>query len=97
MVNHGVAGEVLQGLKDAAADFFELPLEEKNRISMPSDDIPGYGHAYVVSEEQILDWSDALILVFYPSKYRKLKFWPTRPKGFKYVSKTREKYNSRVS
>lgn len=77
MANHGVAGEVLQGLKDAAAEFFELPLEEKNQISMPSDDIQGYGHAYVVSEEQKLDWSDALILVVYPSKYRKVKCYHT--------------------
>jgi isopenicillin N synthase-like dioxygenase len=65
---------VLQGMKDATAEFFGLPLEEKNKYSMPANDIQGYGHASVVSEEQILDWSDALILVVYPSHYRRLKF-----------------------
>ncbi|XWS59841.1 hypothetical protein CRYUN_Cryun08bG0156600 [Craigia yunnanensis] len=85
VVNHGVAKEVLQKMKDAAAEFFELPLEEKSKYAMPSNDIQGYGHAYVVSEEQILDWSDALILVVHPSYFRKLKFWPKSPKGFEEI------------
>ncbi|EXC14806.1 Protein SRG1 [Morus notabilis] len=83
VVNHGVESEVLKAMKDATVQFFELPLEEKNKISMPPDDIQGYGHAYVVSEDQILDWSDALILLVYPSRFRKLSIWPTEPKGFK--------------
>lgn len=62
-----MAKEVLQNMKNAASEFFELPLQEKNKYAMPADDIQGYGHAYVVSEEQILDWSDALILVVYRS------------------------------
>ncbi|XVE61920.1 hypothetical protein DITRI_Ditri06bG0076900 [Diplodiscus trichospermus] len=85
VVNHGVAKEVLQKMKDAAAEFFELPLEEKNKYAMPSNDIQGYGHAYVVSEEQILDWSDALILVVHPPYYRKLEFWPKSPNGFEEI------------
>ncbi|KAH7553718.1 hypothetical protein ACOSP7_029455 [Xanthoceras sorbifolium] len=83
VVNHGMAKELLQNMKDATVEFFELPLEEKNKYAMPPDDIQGYGHAYVVSEEQTLDWSDALILVVYPSQYRKLKFWPSTPTGYK--------------
>ena len=85
VVNHGVAKEVLQKMKDAAAKFFELPLEEKNKYAMPSNDLQGYGQTTVVSEEQILDWSDALLLVVHPSYYRKLEFWPKSPKGFEYV------------
>lgn len=70
-------------MKNATSAFFELTLEEKNNYVMPADDIQGYGHAYVVSEEQILDWSDALMLVVYPTHYRKFKFWPSTPGGFK--------------
>lgn len=66
----------MQGMKDASVRFFELLLEEKNKISMPPDDIQGYGHAYVVSEDQILDWSDALILIYSS----------TKPKGFVYAT-----------
>lgn len=85
MVNQGVEKEVMQKMKDVAAEFFELPLEEKNKYAMPSNDIQGYGHAHVVSEEQILDWSDALILVVHPSHYRKLEFWPKSPNGIRCV------------
>ncbi|KAL6277956.1 hypothetical protein ACE6H2_021557 [Prunus campanulata] len=83
VVNYGVATKVLQEMKDATAKFFELPLEEKNKIRMPSDDFQGYGQAFVASQRQTLDWSDALFLNVYPSHHRKLKFWPTSPEGFK--------------
>ncbi|PON33603.1 Oxoglutarate/iron-dependent dioxygenase [Parasponia andersonii] len=83
VVNHGVPSEVLQGLKDASAEFFELPLGEKNKVSMRPNDIPGYGHAYVVSEDQIFDWTDTLIMLYHPSRFRNPKIWPTEPRGFK--------------
>ncbi|TYJ40013.1 hypothetical protein E1A91_A04G110000v1 [Gossypium mustelinum] len=41
VVNHGVAKQVSQKMKDAAAEFFKLSLEEKNKYAMPSDDIQG--------------------------------------------------------
>ncbi|XP_062022637.1 protein SRG1-like [Rosa rugosa] len=83
VVNHGVETQVLQGMKDAAAKFFDLPLEEKNKISMSLDEFQGYGQAYAAAEGQTLDWSDTLFLSVYPSHSRNLKFWPTSPKGFK--------------
>ncbi|KAL6146021.1 PREDICTED: protein SRG1-like [Fragaria vesca subsp. vesca] len=52
MVNHGVATEFTKGMKDSAKKFFELPLEEKNKIAMPPNDIQGYGHSHA---DQILD------------------------------------------
>ncbi|XP_050382200.1 protein SRG1-like [Argentina anserina] len=85
LVNHGVAGEVLQGMKDGSAKFFELPLEEKNKISIlaAKGTREGYGQAHVATEEQTLDWSDALLLKVYPFQIRKLENWPTTPKGYK--------------
>ena len=83
LVNHGVQKELLQRRKDATAEFFNLPIEEKEKYAMASDDIQGYGHAYVASEDQILDWSDALALIIYPTRFRKLQFWPKTPKGYK--------------
>jgi hypothetical protein len=85
IVNHGVQKEVMQRMREVADEFFKLPVEEKEKYAMPSNDIQGYGHAYVVSEEQTLDWSDALILVIYPNRYRKLQLWPKSPQGFKYA------------
>ncbi|TKY65999.1 S-norcoclaurine synthase 1 [Spatholobus suberectus] len=86
-VNHGVQKELLQKMKDAASEFFELPTEEKNKCAMASNDIHGYGQPYyVVFEEQTLEWSDALMLTTYPTRYRKLQFWPKTPEGFKFHS-----------
>ncbi|KAG4921928.1 hypothetical protein AAZX31_18G168300 [Glycine max] len=81
IVNHGVQ-EHLQKMKDASSEFFKLPIEEKNKYASASNDTHGYGQAYVVSEEQTLDWSDALMLITYPTRYRKLQFWPKTPEGF---------------
>lgn len=81
-----MATELLQEMKDATAKFFELPLEEKNKIRM-SGGREGYGQAYAISEGQTMDWSDTLILSLYPAQSRDLKFWPTAPNGFRYVSK----------
>lgn len=80
-------------MKAAAAAFFELPPEEKKMYSMASNDLQGYGQAYVVSEQQKLDWSDILFLMTLPIKDRKLNYWPTRVTDFMYVSSTpRNKY-----
>ncbi|KAM5560175.1 2-oxoglutarate-dependent dioxygenase 11-like [Rosa sericea] len=85
LVNHGVAREVLQDMKDGSAKFFELPLEEKSKISMSTakGTREGYGQASVATEEQTLDWSDAVVLNLYPSQRRNLEYWPTTPKGYK--------------
>jgi len=84
-MNHGVQKDLIQRMKDAVDEFFKLPIKEKETYAMLSNDIQGYGQAYVVSEEQTLDWGDALILFIYPDRYRNLRFWPKTPHGFKYV------------
>lgn len=94
IINHGIQEEVLQKVNKGAADFFGLPLEEKNKYEIGSDDVQGYGQIHVVSEDQTLDWGDALILHMFPSKLRKLKFWPTTPLGFKEAI---EVYSAEVS
>ncbi|KAL6133170.1 hypothetical protein ACLB2K_065407 [Fragaria x ananassa] len=85
LVNHGVEREVLQGMKDGSAKFFGLPLEEKNKFAMSTAEgkREGYGKPFVATEEQTLDWSDALVLTLYPSQIRNLQYWPTTPKGYK--------------
>ncbi|XP_057505305.1 oxoglutarate-dependent flavonoid 7-O-demethylase 1-like [Actinidia eriantha] len=69
VVNHGLAKEILQNMKEAAAEFFDLQIQEKNKFSMASDDIQGYGHACVLSEQQKLDRElmQALRVNYYPT------------------------------
>ncbi|PIA60410.1 hypothetical protein AQUCO_00300126v1 [Aquilegia coerulea] len=88
IINHGIAEEVLHGMKNTAAEFFKLPLEEKNKY--PPKDIQGYGQAqsFLTSKEQKLDWEDVLMLFIYPLSYRKLDYWPTSPPELKDVIQT---------
>ncbi|XP_021295805.1 protein SRG1-like [Herrania umbratica] len=83
ITNHGVAKEVLHKMKTAVAAFFELPLQEKKKYAMAANDLQGYGQAYVVSEEQKLDWNDLIFLITFPTEKRNFKFWPVTSPGFK--------------
>ncbi|OMO96758.1 Oxoglutarate/iron-dependent dioxygenase [Corchorus olitorius] len=91
--NHGIEKEVLHQMKIAVSTFFQLPLEEKNKFAMAENDIQGFGQAYVVSEEQKLDWNDMIYLKTLPSEIRNFKFWPLTCPGFKEAV---DKYSTEV-
>ncbi|KEH22930.1 2OG-Fe(II) oxygenase family oxidoreductase [Medicago truncatula] len=69
IVNHGMQIDLMQRVKDAVAEFSELSIKEKIKYAMPPDDMQGYGHTSV-------DWSDYLVLLVYPTRFRKPQFWP---------------------
>ncbi|XP_028791667.1 S-norcoclaurine synthase 1-like, partial [Neltuma alba] len=82
IINHGVGEDLMQKMKKAGRGFFDLGMEEKQKCSMAENDIQGYGQAFVVSEDQKLDWSDIMILMTNPPQYRNLKYWPLTVIGF---------------
>ena len=82
-MNHGVDGEVLQRIKADVAEFFTLPLEEKSAVAIPPNGMQGFGHHFVFSKEQKLDWVDLLFLATRPVEERSLEFWPTKPPTFR--------------
>ncbi|KAJ4800238.1 2-oxoglutarate (2OG) and Fe(II)-dependent oxygenase superfamily protein [Rhynchospora pubera] len=45
--------------------------------------LQGYGQAFVLSEEQKLDWSDMFYITTRPVALRNMKFWPTSPSTFR--------------
>ncbi|KAJ0959976.1 hypothetical protein J5N97_000266 [Dioscorea zingiberensis] len=83
LINHGVPNEVIEKMKIAMGEFFQLPLEAKKAYGQPPDSVEGYGQAFVVSEDQKLDWADMYILSTNPVHGRNLKLWPTNPPTFK--------------
>ncbi|KAJ8648260.1 hypothetical protein MRB53_001283 [Persea americana] len=93
IINHGLADDLIQKTKAAIADFFKLPLEEKQKYSMELHDMQGYGH-FVVSEDQKLEWGDLLGFSVYPFKHRNLNAWPTTPPEFRDVT---EQYSAEVN
>uniref|UniRef100_A0A0D3HGJ8 Uncharacterized protein n=1 Tax=Oryza barthii TaxID=65489 RepID=A0A0D3HGJ8_9ORYZ len=63
------------------------PFDAKKAYSQLPNDQEGYGQAFVLSEDQKLDWADMLYLQVHPSESRNLKFWPTslrdEPRGMR--------------
>ncbi|XP_062215552.1 2-oxoglutarate-dependent dioxygenase 11-like isoform X1 [Phragmites australis] len=84
LVNHGVPDEVTRNLMSDIAEFFKLPLEAKKECSQQPGSLEGYGQAFVVSEDQKLDWADMLYLQVQPSASRDFRFWPTHPASFRH-------------
>ncbi|KAF8393132.1 hypothetical protein HHK36_021373 [Tetracentron sinense] len=84
-VGHGISSSFLDEVHEISKGFFKLPLEEKKKYSTTVDELEGYGNDHVLTEEQILDWSDRLFLFIYPEDQRKLKIWPESPKGFREI------------
>ncbi|KAI3979597.1 hypothetical protein MKX01_013692 [Papaver californicum] len=92
VVNHGIDTDMLRTIEEVAMEFM-LPLEEKNKYPMLPGTVQGYGHAFVFSEDQKLDWCNMLALGVEPFWIRNPKLWPTNPAKF---SEALEKYSTNV-
>ncbi|KDP21185.1 hypothetical protein JCGZ_21656 [Jatropha curcas] len=71
LINHGVSLSLVEKVKLEIQDFFNLPMDEKKKCCQKGGDIEGFGQAFVVSEEQKLDWADMLYMVTLPTDLRK--------------------------
>ncbi|XP_020248258.1 S-norcoclaurine synthase 1-like [Asparagus officinalis] len=83
LINHGVLAEVMEKVKEDVANFFKLPLEEKEAFKQLPSGVEGYGNLFVISEEQKLDWKDILVCYTQPQTKRNMRFWPTNPPTFR--------------
>jgi isopenicillin N synthase-like dioxygenase len=88
LVNHGIAHEVLDDMEATAREFFMLPVEEKEKYRMDPKIIHGYGHAFIFSEDQKLDWCNMLALAHRPAYSRRPEHWPGTPDKFKDTMET---------
>ncbi|KAI4976719.1 hypothetical protein ZWY2020_050326 [Hordeum vulgare] len=89
-VGHGIEPDLLGEMMAVTREFFNLPLEEKQRYTnlvggKKEYRIEGYGGDMVLSETQVLDWCDRFYLVVYPESRRLHDLWPTRPPSFRDV------------
>ncbi|TMW82056.1 hypothetical protein EJD97_006933 [Solanum chilense] len=79
LVNHGVNSSLMKKVKSEIRAFFDLPMEEKTKFEQEEGDLEGYGQAFVVSEEQKLDWADILYMITLPTHLRKPHLFPKLP------------------
>ncbi|CAN1173699.1 2-oxoglutarate-dependent dioxygenase 11 [Linum perenne] len=73
VINHGITEEVIQNMKVDLQVFFNQPLQEKMSCAQLPNGLEGYGQAFVVSEEQKLDWGDMLFVHAQPVNGRNLR------------------------
>nr|XP_043634954.1 probable 2-oxoglutarate/Fe(II)-dependent dioxygenase [Erigeron canadensis] len=76
LVGHGVSDELLKVMHRKSQEFFDMPAEEKIRYAQKPGSLEGYGQAFVISEDQNLEWCDMIFLKTIPTHIRKLEFWP---------------------
>ena len=79
-----MSSSFLDKIHQVGKEFFEQPMEIKNKYSKGVKEVDGYGADPVPEEGQPLDWSDRLFLDVYPEHIKKLKFWPQSPTSFRY-------------
>lgn len=73
----------LDKVKSEIQGLFNLPMEEKTKLWQQPGEIEGFGQAFVVSEEQKLDWSDMFYLTMQPVISRKPHLFPKLPLPFR--------------
>ncbi|KAJ0082916.1 hypothetical protein Patl1_10085 [Pistacia atlantica] len=83
LINHGVSSSLVQKVKIETQEFFNLPMEEKKKYWQKAGDIEGFGQAFVVSEEQKLDWADMFFVTSLPLHLRKPHLIPELPLPFR--------------
>ncbi|KAH9779413.1 protein SRG1 [Citrus sinensis] len=83
LVNHGMSTAFLEKLKKEVEGFFNLSMEEKKKYWQHPGDIEGFGQAFVVSEEQKLDWADLFNMMTLPVHLRKPHLFPELPSSLR--------------
>ncbi|KAL7611366.1 protein SRG1 [Lactuca sativa] len=83
IINHGVSLPLVERMKKETQEFFKLSMDEKKKFWQTSEDLEGFGQAFVVSNEQKLDWADIFYLVTLPENIRKPHLFPNLPLPFR--------------
>ncbi|KAL2331274.1 hypothetical protein Fmac_018855 [Flemingia macrophylla] len=83
LVNHGVSSSFLDKVKLEIQDFFNLPMSKKNKFWQTPQHMEGFGQAFVVSEDQNLDWSDLFHITTLPKHSRMPHLFPQLPLPFR--------------
>ncbi|KAL4295671.1 hypothetical protein GQ457_12G024300 [Hibiscus cannabinus] len=83
LINHGVSSSLVERMKMEVQELFNLPMEEKKKLWQKPDELEGFGQAFVVSEEQKLNWGDMFYMITLPPYLRKPHLFPNLPLSFR--------------
>jgi len=83
IVNHGIPHSSINEIKVVAKDFFNPPLEEKQKSTPQRGNPRGYGQLFMTAKDQTLDCGDMLVLFLRPNQIKNLAVWPTVSTNFR--------------
>ncbi|KAG6382294.1 hypothetical protein SASPL_158039 [Salvia splendens] len=90
LVNHGIPEELTNRVKAAGKEFFELPVEEKEKYAndQVAGNVQGYGSKLANNASGQLEWEDYFFHCVLPEDKRDFSIWPNHPAD--YVAATSE-------
>jgi len=71
-------------MKRGAKTLFELSMEEKKNLWQIEGEVEGFGQAFILSEEQKLEWADTFFLSTLPPHLRKPYLFNQIPQSFRF-------------
>ncbi|XWS73011.1 hypothetical protein CRYUN_Cryun02cG0089300 [Craigia yunnanensis] len=79
LINLGMSTALVEKVKLEIQEFFSLPMKEKKKFWQNPDEMEGFGQAFVVSEEQKLNWGDMFYMITLPTHLRNPHLFPKLP------------------
>nr|KYP57140.1 Protein SRG1 [Cajanus cajan] len=83
LINHGVSSSLVEKVKLEIQEFFKLPMSEKKFFWQSPQYMEGFGQAFVVSDDQKLDWADMFYMTTLPTHSRMPHLFPQLPLPFR--------------
>ncbi|KAI3842896.1 hypothetical protein MKW92_014659 [Papaver armeniacum] len=82
-IGHAIPQSLLDDMYNVSKQFFDLPVEEKQRYASSKDDafsdLHGFGCDSIlanIDDDQVFDWYDYLNLLIESAEERRLRYWP---------------------
>ncbi|CAE6256980.1 unnamed protein product [Arabidopsis arenosa] len=93
VVNHGIPTELMQQLRMAGKQFFELPEAEKETVAK-DEDFEGFKRNYLGG---INNWDEHLFHRLSPPSILNYKYWPKNPPQYREVTEEYTKHMKRLT
>ncbi|KAK4488220.1 hypothetical protein RD792_003965 [Penstemon davidsonii] len=81
LINHGIPEELMDRVRTTGREFFELPVEEKEKYANNQEvgNVQGYGSKLANNASGQLEWEDYFFHCVFPEDKRDLSIWPKDP------------------
>nr|AIY60790.1 flavonol synthase [Dioscorea alata] len=96
VVNHGIPEKVIKELQSVGKEFFELPLDEKEKYAVKPGSFEGYGTKLQKEPEGKKAWVDYLFHNVWPPSRVNHDIWPQNPPSYREANEEYAKHLIRV-